>query len=122
MERMRRGGILVALLLLVAGCAPAATSGPTTSQRTGSPGAAPIQRTLGRLARGEPTSLAAKPLQVYSGSLLGPIRLFNATLDFVDENEGIRAYQAEALPKLNTDSWQVFPDGTMQTTYHLRPN
>jgi len=28
----------------------------------------------------------------------------------------------EALPQLNTDSWQVFPDGTMQTTYQFLPN
>jgi peptide/nickel transport system substrate-binding protein len=27
-----------------------------------------------------------------------------------------------SLPALNTESWQVFPDGTMQTTYTLRPN
>src|SRR5205085_2800972 len=26
------------------------------------------------------------------------------------------------LPQLNTDSWKVFPDGTMETTYRLRPN
>ena len=26
------------------------------------------------------------------------------------------------LPELGTNSWQVFPDGTMETTYQLRPN
>src|SRR5262249_28866668 len=31
-------------------------------------------------------------------------------------------YLAEALPELNTESWQVAEDGTMQTSYHLRPN
>jgi peptide/nickel transport system substrate-binding protein len=28
---------------------------------------------------------------------------------------------AEALPRLHTDSWRVFPDGGMQTTYRLKP-
>jgi peptide/nickel transport system substrate-binding protein len=28
----------------------------------------------------------------------------------------------EALPQLNTPSWQLFPDGTMETSYVLRPN
>jgi peptide/nickel transport system substrate-binding protein len=31
-------------------------------------------------------------------------------------------YLAEALPQLNTGSWRVLPDGTMETTYTLRPN
>ncbi len=73
------------------------------------------------LARGEPPSIAAKPLQSFSGSLLGPIRMFNAMLDYKDERETIHPYLAEALPQLNTDTWQVFPDGTMQTSYRLRP-
>lgn len=34
----------------------------------------------------------------------------------------LQPYLVEALPQLNTDSWQVFPDGRMQTTFHLRPN
>jgi peptide/nickel transport system substrate-binding protein len=73
------------------------------------------------LARGEPPSIAAKPLQTFSGSLLGPVRMFNAMLDYKDERETVHPYLADALPELNTSSWQVFPDGTMQTTYRLRP-
>jgi peptide/nickel transport system substrate-binding protein len=49
-------------------------------------------------------------------------RIFNAFLDLYDDQERPLPYLAEALPALNTDTWQVFPDGTMQTRYHLKPN
>jgi peptide/nickel transport system substrate-binding protein len=49
-------------------------------------------------------------------------RFFNATLMFRD-GQGIAQPQlASALPQLNTDSWRIFPDGRMETTYRLRPN
>ncbi len=74
------------------------------------------------IARAEPPTLASKPLQGISGSLTPPLRLFNATLDFLDENESPHAYLADALPQLNADTWRVFPDGRMETTHRLRPN
>jgi peptide/nickel transport system substrate-binding protein len=74
------------------------------------------------LARGEPPSIAAKPLQAFSGSFSAPIRPFNATLDALDEKEVAQPYLAEAIPQLNTGSWLVFPDGTMETTYRLKAN
>ncbi len=47
--------------------------------------------------------------------------MFNANLDIDDGQEQAHPYLAEALPKVGTDSWQVFPDGRMQTTWRLRP-
>jgi peptide/nickel transport system substrate-binding protein len=49
-------------------------------------------------------------------------RLFNADLALNDSAGSARPYLAEALPQLDTDSWRVFPDGRMETTYRLRPN
>jgi peptide/nickel transport system substrate-binding protein len=49
-------------------------------------------------------------------------RLFNATLAYDDERGAWHPYLAEALPELNTDSWRVFPDGRMETTYRIKPN
>jgi peptide/nickel transport system substrate-binding protein len=63
-----------------------------------------------------------KPLFAFSGGLNDPGRVFNAGLDFVDERAVTRPYLVEALPELNTDSWRVFADGRMETTYRLRPN
>ncbi|HZT07913.1 MAG TPA: ABC transporter substrate-binding protein [Chloroflexota bacterium] len=80
------------------------------------------QRTLVVAVRGEPPSLAVKPLFAFSGGLNDPGSVFNATLDFPDEQAVTRPYLAESLPQLNTETWRVFPDGAMETTYHLRPN
>ncbi len=49
-------------------------------------------------------------------------RAFNASLAIIDDQAVARPYLAEALPQLNTDTWQVTPDGRMETTYRLKPN
>jgi len=49
-------------------------------------------------------------------------RAFNASLFLTDSEGKTRPYLAEAQPQLNTDTWRVFPDGRMETTYRLRPN
>ena len=111
---------LVSLLAVVlVGCAP--PGGGTQSGGSGSTGTSQIQRTLVVISRGELPSLAARPFAAFSGSLDPPVRLFNAGLDHIDELETPHPYLAEALPSLNTDSWQIFPDGRMVTTWKLRP-
>jgi peptide/nickel transport system substrate-binding protein len=72
--------------------------------------------------RYEPASLASRPLRESGSGVSSTTRLFNAELDLEDGRGSIRPYLAEALPQLNSDTWKVFPDGRMQTTYHLRPN
>ncbi len=111
--------LLVGVALL--GCAAPSPAGGSQAGGGGSTPAQP-QRTVVVIARGELPSLAAKPFVAFSGSLNPPVRLFNATLDYVDELETPHPYLAEALPSLNTDSWQVFPDGRMMTTHRLKPN
>ena len=49
-------------------------------------------------------------------------RAFNAYLAVIDSDSIPRPYLAEALPQLTSDSWRVFPDGRMETTYRLKPN
>jgi peptide/nickel transport system substrate-binding protein len=107
-------------LLAVACAAPPASRPPSA----GNPqvGSQMPQRTLVIIGRGEPPTIAAKPLLAYSGSFAAPLRLFNAMLDYLDEREIARPYLAEAVPELNTDTWRVFPDGRMETSYRLRPN
>lgn len=48
-------------------------------------------------------------------------RIFNASLTIVDAQDAVRPYLAESLPRVDTDSWHVFPDGRMETTWKLRP-
>ena len=80
-----------------------------------------VNRTVVIIGR-EVTSLAGKPLQGRSGSAQGIVLPFNASLDRSDEEGRPVPLLAEALPELNTDSWKVFPDGRMETTYRLHPN
>ena len=49
------------------------------------------------------------------------IPLFSATVAAWDLQGVPYPVMAEAVPKLNTDSWRVFPDGRMETTFRLRP-
>src|SRR5581483_4055228 len=47
-------------------------------------------------------------------------RMFNASMALLDDTATPLPYLAESLPKLDTDDWKVFPDGRMETTFHLR--
>jgi len=108
------------IAIVVGGCAPG-----TAPLQTG-PGAAGSvvapQRTLVISNRGEPPTLAARSLVTQGSSLGIPPRFFNATLDLYDVNQNPHPQLVEALPQFDTDSWRLFPDGRMETTYTLRPN
>src|SRR5436190_22391053 len=96
---------LVALVcMMLTACAPASSPAPSSPAL----GAPTIQRTLVIGARGQPPTFAAKPLVSFSGSLQEPRTLFNATLDFPDERGEVHPILQEALPQLNSASWQVF--------------
>ncbi|HZT05541.1 MAG TPA: ABC transporter substrate-binding protein [Chloroflexota bacterium] len=106
----------LALAVLV-GCAPTPAGGPRPAGRSS------VDRpatTLDIAVRYEPESLASVPLRDTGSGVSSTTRLFNAQLDMQDGKSEPRPYLAEALPQLNTDSWRVFPDGRMETTYHLR--
>lgn len=109
------------LILAIAACTPAVRPASAPGEQT-APAAQMPQRTLVVIVREELPSLAAKSIVAFSGSLDPPKRIFNATLDFIDEKERPQPYLAEALPQMNTDSWRVFPDGRMETVHRLRPN
>ena len=123
---MLRPVSLILFVLLVASltaCAPA--TGPTSAGGGASGGESPRpgpQRTLTIALRGEPPSLAAKPVVAFTNALRPPLNLFNAQLDFTDEREVAFPYLAEAIPQLNTDTWRLLPDGGMETTYRLKPS
>ncbi len=68
--------------------------------------------------RHEPQGLLEKILA--AGTSGTARRLFNAYLVVNDDHGVPTPYLAEAIPQLNTDSWRVYPDGRMETTYSLR--
>ncbi|HEY3117176.1 MAG TPA: ABC transporter substrate-binding protein, partial [Chloroflexota bacterium] len=113
---------VIAMLLVifaVTGCGPGA-AGPASNPAPAV--APPVQaRPLVIYVR-EPRSLAIRPFQTQAGAIAVSQRLFNATLALVDEKAVPRPQLVDTLPQLNTDTWRVFPDGRMETTYRLKPN
>jgi peptide/nickel transport system substrate-binding protein len=115
-----RLALLVGLGMLLAACAPASDA---TQRAAGEAAPAPRPgRTLVAALRVEPQSLAARRVGLGGVAVYLSNRLFNADLSILNDDGVAEPYLAEALPQLNTDSWRVFPDGRMETTYRLKPN
>ena len=86
-----------------------------------------VQRTLIMAADRLPVDFAGRGIAGGLGSTSGtseniPQSIFNATLVQADERGRPMPYLVESLPQLNTDTWRVLPDGTMETVYRLKPN
>lgn len=111
---------LLSLAALVVACAPQA-GGPT---QPGPEDDAAIQarRVLTIIGRNQPTNLAVPGLRSTGASTSGSTGPFNAALDTQDARENPLPWLVEALPRLNTDTWKVAPDGRMETRYTLKPN
>src|SRR5438309_1142251 len=110
---------LLITVLSVTACAPNSAPVPSAGQ---SGQIAAAARALSILVGREPASLSLKALGQAGSTVASTRRLFNATLTLIDAVGAPRPYLAESLPQLNTDSWQVSPDGHMETTYPLRAN
>jgi peptide/nickel transport system substrate-binding protein len=111
---------LLAVIFVTLACGPA---GRASNPPAGQPSApASPQRALVVAIRGEPPSIAARPLVPFTAALNTPLFLFNATLDYRDERSVPHPYLAEGLPQLDSDTWRVLPDGRMETRYHFQPN
>lgn len=112
---------MLAIVLLAACAAPAprpGDAGPASSP----PSAPPTPRTLIAAVEREPSTLALRPLRETFAATYLPNRTFNADIAFLDDQGVPQPYMVEALPQLNSESWRVFPDGRMETTYRFRPN
>src|SRR5687768_13646983 len=113
---------LLAVLIILAGCAAPATR--PSAERGGSEPAsqpAPTQsRALTIAVRYEVNELGANTV----GRRPSPAvkRLFNGGLSMIDGKGQLQPYLAAAVPRLNTDTWRVSPDGRMETVYTLKPN
>jgi len=107
---------IIAGAMLIAGCAK--TEPGQGDARRGLSETSTQSRTVVIAFRNESTTLAPKIQDAVSR---GNKELFNATLTGRDTKNVPQPWLAEALPELRTDSWRVFPDGQMETTYRLRP-
>src|SRR5436309_9505357 len=113
---------LIALCVLAVGAAacagPALQGASVESAPTPGPQAS---RTLVVAIHDEPGTLALHPFTQPGQATYLIKRVFNAQLAYLDNEAVAFAYLAEALPQLNTESWRVFPDGRMETTWRLKP-
>src|SRR2546429_3379 len=123
MPMFARGWLaILATALLVTACAPPTRgTAPSAAGETRASAGVETQRTMVGALRLEPNSLALRPPRE-TFSNVDHTRLFNADLANIDDTATPQPYLAEALPQLNTGTWKVFPDGRMETTYHLRPD
>jgi peptide/nickel transport system substrate-binding protein len=119
MRRRLRKLFLLTVPLALAACAPGGPSSQPSGE-TSKPTRGP-ERTLAVAVRAEPSSIAATAPDAGGIKLKTSVRMFNAGLELVDHRGVAQPYLAEALPQLNTDSWQLLPDGRMETRYRLRP-
>lgn len=72
-------------------------------------------------ARAEMPSLSPKPIRDFGLGGRTTVHLFTRGLAQTDQRGVARPVLAERLPELNTETWRLFPDGRMETTYRLRP-
>jgi len=113
--RKTSGSIVLLLVLALAACAP---STPGASSDRGQPSVVDQSRILRMVARVEAPSFAEPG---GASKVAIPLRMFTAGLAAKDSSEVPFPVLAESLPQLNTDTWKVFQDGRMETTYRLRP-
>src|SRR5712692_3968653 len=95
-------------LALMVACSPAAS--PKATDQPSSAAAPTAQRTLTMAIRLEPVSLSLRPPKE-TFSNVDHTRIFNADFALVDDKATPVPYMSESLPQLNTNDWQVLPDG-----------
>src|SRR5579862_4708233 len=98
--------LLVAVLLTA--CGVANPSRPTALGDSQSPAAS---QTLIGLFGKEPASVAVRAFVQQGTSLGSTFRVFNALLTLSDARGVPQPELLDNRPTLNSDSWQVFPDG-----------
>jgi peptide/nickel transport system substrate-binding protein len=115
----RLAAVALILTYLLACSSPSGTPGRSVDAGARASDAAPA-RTLVAAVRVEPATLAMRTLHPSGVALYLSKGMFNAGIAYLDDKAQPLPHLAEALPKLNTDSWKIAPDGHMETTYRLK--
>src|SRR5947208_14118622 len=108
-----RAAIMGLAILLLAACGPQTRP----AQETGPAASAP----------GKPTELRIglwTPLTLFGPRMVGArgAEVMNAGLVTTDERWAIKPYLADRVPSQDDGTWVIGADGTMQTTWTLRPD
>ncbi len=108
--------ITMALTMAILACAPAGVGTPRPGAQSATSAEQRPARTMIIVLRNEPPDLIDS---ASSRNAISPA-LFGAGLLDIDDRDEPYPVLAEAAPELGGDSWRVFPDGKMETTYRLR--
>jgi peptide/nickel transport system substrate-binding protein len=117
--------LLLGILILSVGCAPAATQQPSQSQSGQTVSQRPAAA-VKRIVAGIP----ANPPMLYNKLNVGGVGgqgaaiqdLVHVGLTAYDPQHDLQPRLAEAVPTLENGLWQLLPDGKMDTIWHIRPN
>jgi peptide/nickel transport system substrate-binding protein len=117
---MRARVSIVSLIIVLIGCAAPAAPGsePQAAAPAVPAAAATAKPTVLRFAKEVEVAEFASRLGGRQG---GAHRLVNAFLAQPDQRGVVQPYLATRLPSQDDGSWLVNPDGTMRTTWTLRP-
>lgn len=121
---MRLPRLLTGVALLttvVTACAPSANAPGASGRSADAP--ADDNRTLVVAMKAEPLSAAPYALIRVTTGVSGqaPAQLFHAGLTKENDLLVPSAHLVERLPQLNTDTWRISPDGSMEVTWNLKP-
>lgn len=121
-ERRMPAVVFIALVALLSAC----TAAPSAGGPASAPGAEPprgpkvLRIALSREPNGFVISLSASTST--SGGAIQAQNLPANKLQNTDDKGQAYAELAEALPSTGAGTWTINPDGTMETTWKLRPN
>src|SRR5213080_2235576 len=104
---MRAGTLVLLFVLLAAGCGPA--------ERPAGPG---FPRRIVTAIQGELSTLAGPGAAVPGREAVAD--LVNTGMINFDNHGTLIPRLAEAVPSIENGLWRVFPDGRMETTWHIR--
>jgi peptide/nickel transport system substrate-binding protein len=112
------------LILLLAACTTPAAPGATSPSSAAAPAAVPAAKVLTVALQTEPRAFDSNLFGVLSGEggVTNVQYLVNDALWVQAEVEDYRPQLAVALPSIEAGTWKINPDGTMDTTWKLRPN
>ncbi len=116
-------GILVLLLITLAGCAPAA-QGPTARTGDGRAQAAAGSKRITAAIMGDPAMLSYAVVAAGTGGTrgLGEVELLmHAGTAVLGADGRLHPQLAKDTPSLENGLWKLFPDGRMETTWQLKP-
>ncbi|HEY3118212.1 MAG TPA: peptide ABC transporter substrate-binding protein [Chloroflexota bacterium] len=114
------GCIFLASLALMIGCAAPPANGPTVG--SSGPNAGP-KRIVAAINSNPPT-LSSSDIGAGSGTYQGGDAiedLINGGLAVVDNRSTLVPQLSEMVPSTDNGLWQVFPDGTMETRWSIKP-